>query len=186
VEGAAMGSLYLGTSGYTYKDWREIFYPKGLAQRNWLTFYAQRYNTVEINATFYRDFPQTVFQRWHMVTPPNFRFTLKGPRWITHEKHLSEIDDDLQTFVEHAHGLQEKLAVMLWQFPPSARVDDLYQPLAQFLPKLPGAVRQVFEFRHTSWFNETTYSLLNQHNAGFVINDSSRWPAREMQTGDFM
>ncbi|HLU09409.1 MAG TPA: DUF72 domain-containing protein [Oceanobacillus sp.] len=180
-----MGDLYIGTSGYVYKDWRGIFYPKGVAQKNWLPFYAQHYDTVEINATFYRHFPRSVFERWHEITPAEFRFTLKGPRRITHEKKLNEIDDDLQQFVESAAGLQEKLSLMLWQFPASTHADGMTERLEQFLALLPKGIRQVIELRHTSWFNDDIYALLNRHHAGFVINDSSRFPAREVVTGDF-
>ncbi|MBI5670687.1 MAG: DUF72 domain-containing protein [Chloroflexi bacterium] len=181
-----MGELYLGTSGYTYKDWRGIFYPKGLAQKDWLPFYARHYNTVEINATFYRAFPRSVYDRWREITPAAFRFTLKGPRRITHEKQLTDIEADLRQFVDSAAGLQDKLAVMLWQFPPQARAADLWERLTQFLPLLPTSIRQVLEFRHTSWFNDNLYALLNEHRAGFVINDSSRFPAREVITGNIM
>jgi uncharacterized protein YecE (DUF72 family) len=181
-----MGDLFIGTSGYTYKDWRGIFYPKGVPQKEWLAFYAQHYNTVEINATFYRPFPQKVYERWRESTPPEFRFTLKGPRTITHQKKLRHMADDLQSFVENSSSLGEKLDAMLWQFPPSAKAGDLYDELNTFLSQLPTAVRQVFEFRHTSWFNDGIYRLLNQYHAGFVINDSSRFPAKEVTTGDLM
>ena len=181
-----MGNLYIGTSGYTYKDWRGIFYPKGVAQKNWLSFYAERYNTVEINATFYRPFPKSVYERWRQITPESFRFTLKGPRRITHEKKLVEIDDDLRGFLESASGLQEKLALMLWQFPGSAHADEMLERLTAFLPLLPTTIGQVFELRHASWFDDEVYALLNRHHASFVINDSSRFPAREVITGDLM
>jgi uncharacterized protein YecE (DUF72 family) len=181
-----MGNLYIGTSGYTYKDWRGIFYPKDVPQKAWLSYYAERYNTVEINATFYRSFPQSVFDRWYTSTPAAFRFTLKGPKLITHEKKLHDIEGELQQFVQSAAGLKDKLAVMLWQFPPGARAEKLCEPLKAFLPLLPKNTQQVFEFRHTSWFTDETYDLLNQYHAGFVINDSNRWPAREVVTGGCM
>ena len=181
-----MGKLYIGTSGFTYKDWRGIFYPKGVAQKNWLTFFAEHFNTVEINATFYRSFPRSVFESWYERTPAAFRFTLKGPRRITHEKQLETVEDDLKQFVENAAGLREKLSVMLWQFRPGAKADEYKERFAHFLTLLPRDIRQVVEFRHSSWFNDEIYALLNRHHVGFVINDSSRWPAREVVTGDFM
>lgn len=181
-----MGTLYVGTSGYTYKDWRGIFYPKGVPQREWLSFYAQHFDTVEINATFYRPFPRSVYEQWHTRTPDHFRFTLKGPRLITHEKKLHAVEDDLRQFVEHAAGLGDKLALMLWQFAPQTKADGQLERLKAFLPLLPQRVKQVFEFRHTSWFNNEVYDLLNQYDAGFVINDSSRFPAREVITGSLM
>ena len=184
--GTVVGELYIGTSGYTYKDWRGIFYPKGTPQKAWLSFYAQHYNTVEINATFYRSFPKSVFERWFESTPDAFRFTLKGPRQITHYSQLHDIGNDLKEFIKSAAGLKDKLSVMLWQFPAKAKASTLLERLTGFLPLLPTHVRQVFEFRHTSWFNEAIYDLLNEYNAGWVINDSSRFPAREVIAGDFM
>ena len=81
-----MNKYWIGTSGFSYSDWKEIFYPKGLSQKKWLHYYAQHYNTVEINATFYRYFAHTIFARWRDETPDEFRFTLKGPRDITQLK----------------------------------------------------------------------------------------------------
>ncbi len=181
-----MGRLLIGTSGYTYKDWRGIFYPKGVPQSKWLSFYAQHYNTVEINATFYRPFPRHVYEKWYASTPEDFCFTLKGPKLITHQKRLHDVEEDLDSFVQAAQGLKEKLGVMLWQFSPGTQADDLRDLLKAFLPRLPDSVQQVFEFRHKSWFTEETYDLLNHYKAGFVINDSSRWPAQEAVTGGFM
>jgi uncharacterized protein YecE (DUF72 family) len=181
-----MGELYIGTSGFTYQDWRGIFYPKGVAQKNWLSFYAQRYNTVEINATFYRPFPKSVYEKWRTNTPDDFCFILKGPQLITHEKKLHDVAENLKSFLEAARGLDGKLAVILWQFSSSITANTLREPFEQFLSLLPTDVRQVFEFRDTSWFNDEIYDLLNKYHAGFVINDSNRFPAREVITGDFM
>lgn len=181
------GKLLIGTSGYTYKDWRGIFYPKGVAQRDWLAFFAQHYNTVEINATFYRPFPESVYARWREVTPEGFCFTLKGPRPITHEKRLVGVETDLQAFITASKPLGDKRSAFLWQLPPSfSHTDATRDALANFLSRLPRDIRQAIEFRHKTWFRDDIYALLNEHNAGFVINDSSRWPATEVITGDFM
>lgn len=180
-----MGHLLLGTSGYSYQDWKEIFYPKGLASAKWLAFYAEHYNTVEINATFYRFFARKVFARWHDETPDDFRFTLKGPRDITHTNRLHEVDADLTRFIDSFRDLRPKLSALLWQMPPSFKDDaESRSRLADFLQKLPKDTRQVIEFRHKSWFNDEVYALLNTHRASFVINDSNRWPAAEVVTGD--
>ncbi|MEO8391974.1 MAG: DUF72 domain-containing protein [Chloroflexota bacterium] len=177
-----MTHLYIGTSGYTYKDWRDIFYPKGVAQKNWLTFYAQHYNAVEINATFYRPFPEHVFTHWHDSTPEEFRFVLKAPKLITHEKALVDIEQDLEQFVSSIGALKEKLAAVLWQFPASARKEVLQVPFQQLLTLLPGNIKHVFEFRSSSWFNEEIYALLNRFDAGFVINDSPHFPSQHVNT----
>ena len=182
-----MGTLYIGTSGFVYKDWRDIFYPKGVAQKNWLAFYAQHFNTVEINATFYGHFKRTVYERWRESTPDDFVFTLKGPKPITHVQRLEDVAELLSGFTENAEGLGDKLSAMLWQLPPSFKDDapEAVERLDAFLALLPKHVRQVVEFRHASWFKDSTYALLNRHGVGFCINDSSRWAAREVDTGGF-
>jgi uncharacterized protein YecE (DUF72 family) len=182
-----MRNYFIGTSGYNYKDWKEIFYPKGLSQKKWLAYYAQTYNTVEINATFYRYFAPTVFARWRDETPDDFRFTIKGPREISHIKRLNDIDDELARFLDSIQPLQSKLALLLWQFPPSFKydADDVKENFTRFIKRLPQTIKHVVEFRHQSWFNAELYALLNTHNVGFVMNDSSRFQAAEMVTGDF-
>lgn len=181
-----MAQLYIGTSGYTYKDWRGIFYPKGVAQKNWLTFYAQHYNAAEINATFYRPFPEHVFAHWHDSTPEEFRFVLKAPKLITHEKALVDIEQDLEQFVSSIKSLEEKLAAVLWQFPASARREALQVPFQHLLRLLPKRIKHVFEFRNASWLSESTYALLNQFDAGFVINDSPHFLSQHMTTDHLM
>lgn len=181
-----MGGLYIGTSGYTYAAWRGVFYPKGVAQRTWLSFYAQHFNAVEINATFYRPFPQSVFARWQEMTPPDFHFVLKAPRIITHEKKLHDIENELNSFLSSIEGLGEKLALILWQFPAGQRADDLKERFSEFVSTLPRSPRHVFEFRHASWFTEDLYAHLEQQNAGFVINDSPHMKSQEVNTAGLM
>src|ERR1041385_2426709 len=110
-----MPNLYIGTSGYSYKSWRGQFYPQDIPQKEWLAFYAHAYNAVEVNATFYRLFPKSVFTHWREITPLEFRFVLKGPKVITHEKLLIDVEDELKQFVTGSAALQTKLAAMLWQ-----------------------------------------------------------------------
>lgn len=181
-----MAKLYIGTSGYTYKNWRGQFYPLGVPQKAWLTFYAQHYNAVEINATFYRPFPEHVFAHWYAITPAEFRFVLKAPKTITHEKGLYDVADELQEFISSARGLKEKLAALLWQFPASIHADTLRTQFSKFLRMLPQDIKHVFEFRHESWFTEEIYALLNQFQAGFVINDTPHFPNREVITGQLV
>ena len=182
-----MGTLLIGTSGFNYNDWKELFYPKRLPQKKWLAYYAQHYDTVEINATFYRYFARTVFARWRDETSPTFQFTLKGPKEITHVKRLQCIDNDLSRFIDSIQDLKPKLSSLLWQFPYSFKYDnETKENLDAFLQKLAPDIRQAIEFRHKSWFNEDIYALLNRYNAGCVINDSSRFPAVEIVTGNFV
>lgn len=182
-----MAHLYIGTSGYVYKDWRDLFYPKGVAQKNWLRFYADHFNTVEINATFYGHFKRHVFERWRDSTPDGFVFTLKGPKPITHVNRLEDVGGLLAGFLENATALGDKLSALLWQLPPSFKreTDADLERLAGFLVQLPRDIRQVVEFRHASWFTDDVTALLDRAAVGFCINDSSRWPAREFDTGGF-
>ncbi len=181
-----MPNLYIGTSGYSYQSWRGKFYPQGTAQKDWLAFYAQQYNAVEVNATFYRPFSKSVITRWGSVTPDTFRFVLKAPKVITHEKRLENVAEELNQFVASTSALGDKLAAMLWQFPAGVHADEHLERFAAFLPALPTDMKQVFEFRHASWFTEATYDLLNQYNAGFVINDSPHFVSREVLTDHLM
>lgn len=181
-----MPNLYIGTSGYAYSAWREQFYPSGLPQKEWLPFYAQHYNAVEINATFYRPFAKSVFAHWREMTPSEFYFIIKAPKVITHEKRLENVDSELQQFVTNSSALADKLAAILWQFPSSARADQLRERWAQFLTTLPKGIKHVFEFRHRSWLDNAVFTLLNQQNAGFVINDSPRFPTRDVVTDHVM
>ncbi|MBC7812425.1 MAG: DUF72 domain-containing protein [Burkholderiales bacterium] len=182
-----MGKLHIGTSGFNYKDWREIFYPKGTPQKAWLAYFAQHFNTVEINATFYGHFKPHVFANWRDSTPDDFCFALKGPKIITHTKRLQEVDEDLRYFLEGTTELTDKLGVILWQMPPSYKYDEAtIGELEAFLAKLPTDTRQALEVRHKSWFNDEFYALLNRFGVGFVVNDSSRWAQAEAVTGGFM
>ncbi len=181
-----MPNLYIGTSGYSYQSWRGRFYPQGTAQKDWLAFYSRHYNAVEVNATFYRPFAKSVFTHWSDVTPVNFRFVLKGPKVITHEKRLENVGEELSQFVTSTAALENKLAAMLWQFPSSIHADEHLERFAAFLPTLPTGIKQVFEFRHVSWFTQTVYDLLNQHDFGFVINDSPHFPSSEVVTDHVM
>jgi uncharacterized protein YecE (DUF72 family) len=181
-----MPHLYLGTSGFTYRDWRGAFYPKGVKREEYLAFYSKHYNAVEVNSTFYRPFPEHIYERWRDQTPPEFRFVLKAPRTITHDKGLIDVAADIREFVGSAAPLGEKLAAVLWQLPPSARAGDLRIPFARFVLDLPPSVKHIVEFRHASWFNDDMYDVLNEFNIGLVINDSPRFPQRDVVTGGLM
>ncbi len=181
-----MSNLYIGTSGYSYQLWRGKFYPQGTAQKDWLAFYARHYNAVEVNATFYRPFSKNVFTHWSDVTSDTFRFVLKGPKVITHEQRLENVGEELNQFVTSTAALGDKLSAMLWQFPAGAHADELLERFAAFLPTLPTGIKQVFEFRHISWFTEAVYDLINQFDAAFVINDSPHFPSREVVTDHVM
>jgi uncharacterized protein YecE (DUF72 family) len=182
-----MGTVFIGTSGYVYRDWKGIFYPEKLAQRQWLHYYSEHFKTVEINATFYGSFKPETYRKWGEQVGEDFSFTIKGTRYVTHVNRLKYPEELLTRFFEQASGLGDCLSCILWQFPGSFHfTEETIARLETFLKLLPQHYRQAIEFRHASWFTETVFTLLDRYRAGFVINDSPAFPAREKITGDFV
>lgn len=165
-----MHRFFLGTSGYTYKDWKKKFYPEGLPQKEWLLYYAKHFNSVEINGSFYTAIKRSTYEKWYEQTPDTFTFALKGHRFITQMKKLKDIDDAVERFFDAAEGLQEKLGVALWQFPASFKLTDrqydaYLMRLEHFLSLLPSGIRQACEFRDTSWFGKDVLALMEKYHA---------------------
>ena len=168
--------VHVGCSGWAYPHWRERFYPKGLPQRRWLAYYAERFDTVEINNTFYRlPKPRRPSRAGSSRALPASSSPVKASRYLTHVKRLKTLDPYLERFFEPLEALtrSEKLGPLLWQFPANFhRNDERLSGALQALP--PG--RHAFEFRHESWFTDEVYALLREHGAALVIGDeSSRW-----------
>ncbi len=162
----------IGCSGFLYDSWRGSFYPEELPQKKWLSFYVKKFNTVELNVTFYRLLKKEAFERWHQETPPQFSFTLKGSRFITHIKKLKDVELPLSTFFHTTSPLLEKLEVVLWQLPPNFVVNlkslgDFIEAIKQY------RVRHVFEFRHKSWINRKVFKMLSESNIAICMAD---WP----------
>ncbi len=170
-----MGEVRIGCSGWNYKHWRERVYPKGLAPRLWLHHYATLFHTVEINNTFYRLPLRTSVERWVADSPPDFLFSVKMSRYLTHIKRLAEVRDGLRLFYERLEPLvrSPKLGPVLWQFPASFQRND--ERLSATLEQLPPG-RHCFEFRHPSWFALEVVELLRSHGAALVIGDDLRRP----------
>ena len=170
--------VHIGCSGWVYKDWRGIFYADGLPQRLWFQRYAEEFDTVEINASFYRVPLETTFDGWRAKAPPGFRYAVKVNRFITHLKKLVDCPDEVDRFIILARKLGDTLGPLLYQLPPSLHQD--LPRLEGFLARLPGDLEQVVEFRHKSWYDEPTLELLDRHGVGFVCHDlkgliSPRW-----------
>lgn len=166
-----MASVRIGCSGFNYPDWKESFYPKGLPQRKWFEHYCSIFNTVELNVTFYRLPKESTYEKWHDETPARFVFTLKGSRYITHIKRLSDPEDALERFFNGALRLKRKLRMVLWQLPPSSQADPVR--LKRFLQLLRRySVRNTFEFRHESWITEEIIDLCRKYKAGLCMADS--------------
>jgi uncharacterized protein YecE (DUF72 family) len=181
-----MSKLFIGTSGWNYPHWADgVFYPEGLTQRKWLEYYANFFNCVELNVTFYRSVKRKVFENWNKRTPKDFFFVAKGPRFITHIKKLKIEKVSLDLFMDSCTGLKKKLAAILWQLPPSYKKD--LKRLGAFLKSLKKTkIRQVFEFRNESWFDKQVYALLKEYNACLCIAHSGRFPCVKEITADFI
>jgi uncharacterized protein YecE (DUF72 family) len=167
-----MSEIRIGCSGWNYAHWRNgVFYPPRLASRNWLRFYVQHYDTVEINMTFYRLPKVEIVRRWVEETPKDFVFSVKVSRYITHIKKLLDVQEHLPLLYDRIEPLLDspKLGPLLWQLPPTFRCD--LDRLAGALEHLHDGLRHAFEFRHPSWFREETYTLLREHNVALVIGD---------------
>lgn len=173
-----MKPVHVGCSGWNYDSWRGELYPHGCSPRHWLERYAERFDTVEVNATFYRLIRREAVAHWVQQTPAEFLFAVKASRYLTHVKRLSDVKEGIARFYERIEPLIEakRLGVVLWQLPESFRRDE--QRLAHALSELPSG-RHAFEFRHASWFAPQVYALLRQHDAGLVIADH---PERPFQT----
>ena len=173
----------IGTSGWTYDDWADRFYPRGVRGSDRLQYYCGRFNAVEVNATFYRLPTEAMITAWNERMPPGFHLVLKGPRTITHHRRLKAARKDLATFFTRALRL-ERLEVILWQLPPSLRSDaDL---LSRFLDLLPKPPRHAVEFRHESWWNQRTAEILSEHGVAWVSLSHPALPADVRPTTDFL
>lgn len=165
-----MGRLHIGTSGFVYRDWRGLLYPERLPAARWLPRYAERFSTVELNATFYRLPSIEAVERWRATTPKGFVFAAKGSRYLTHMKRLTDVAQGLGRYFERIAPLREKLAVVLWQLPPQMNRPDP-ERLDAFLRAAPGQVRHAFEFRDAAWYVDEVCAVLDAHRAAFVEHD---------------
>ena len=167
--------IRIGCSGWSYAHWKDRFYPSRLPERRWLEYYAQRFDTVEVNATFYRLPKRSTVARWAEITPEDFCFAVKGSRYLTHVRRLRDLRDGVARLVEVLEPLcaSSKLGPTLWQLPPTFRRDD--ELLASALRALPPG-RHAFEFRDPSWFADDVYSLLRDHAVALVIGDRASRP----------
>ena len=158
-----------GTSGFSYKEWQGSFYPDKLPAARMLEFYAEHLPTVELNNTFYRMPAEALIVGWERKSPESFRFVLKAPRSMTHIRKLADCEEPLARFVQVAARLGPKLGPLLFQLPPTYQRNT--DQLGSFLGALPGGVRAAFEFRHPSWYDEATFTVLRRHNAALCAAD---------------
>lgn len=180
-----MDDWYLGTIGYSYKDWMGSFYPKGTIQRGYLLYYSKIFNSVELDTTFHAIPRSTSVQSWAVNTPSNFKFSLKTPRRITHELGLQNANSLMDEFLETLLPLGEKLGPILIQLPPRFTQDQM-SVLTMFLESLPKTYRFAVEFRHPSWYNNKTLDLLSSHQVCWVAIDYPKLPTGIFLTTTFI
>lgn len=170
--------LFVGTSGFSYKEWKGPFYPADLAADRMLAWYAERLPAVEINNTFYRLPTARLLAGWAAEVPEGFRFSIKAARRITHLKRLRGAEEETGHLADVLTELGDRLGVVLFQLPPNLKADD--ERLAAFLATLPPRLPVAFEFRHPSWSEEPTRERLRGHGAALVLSDTDDDPV----TGD--
>lgn len=175
--------VHIGCSGYNYREWKGLFYPEDLPQSKWLDFYCQQYNTVEINASFYKMPTIKSLTTWYKKTPDNFLFSLKANREITHYKKFVQTQNLVTEFYNIALvGLKNKIACILFQFPPSFS----YTPevLDRIISQLDPSFKNVLEFRNATWWNEDVYATLKAHKLIFCTTSYPGLPEEFIQTAE--
>jgi uncharacterized protein YecE (DUF72 family) len=177
--------ILVGTSGYNYPEWKGSFYPSDLPASKMLPYYAGKFPTVEINYTFYRMPTPKLIAGWRAQVPERFRFTLKAPKRITHDKRLraAEVESALQGFLTAASELGPQLAALLFQLPPNFKKD--LPLLNEFLALLPPKTTAAFEFRNGSWLDDDTFAALRTRNIALCFADSETRETPLVQTADY-
>ncbi len=170
--------LHVGTSGYSYKEWKGNFYPEDLPAKEMLSYYSRRLPAVEINNTFYRLPQPGMIENWKTQVPARFRFSIKATQRITHIKRLNNVADETKYLLETAALLEKRLGVVLFQLPPNMKKDA--ERLRAFLDLLPAEVPAAFEFRHETWFDDEVFDLLRANDCALVVSDTDEKPLTEI------
>ena len=179
------GRFYAGTSGWDYPHWKQVLFT-GVPRGSWLRHYATRFPAVEVNATFYHLLPRATFEGWREQTPASFRFCTKGNRFLTHNKRLKDAAASVSLERERASGLQDKLAVVLWQVPRSLKKDlGRLREFAFALGAWPEA-RHALEFRDRQWFAPDVAGCLAEHRLAVCQSDAADWPLWDEVTTDLV
>jgi uncharacterized protein YecE (DUF72 family) len=176
--------LHVGTSGYSYKEWKGSFYPEKLPAKEMLSYYASKLSAVELNNTFYRMPQPAMVESWKAQVPDDFRFSVKASQRITHFKRLQDVEADTKYLLETVGALKEKLGVVLYQLPPNMKKD--LERLRSFVQTLPAEVRGAFEFRHPTWFDDEVLEVLKNQNLALCISDTDDLPVTHIdRTADW-
>lgn len=175
--------IFIGTSGYNYPEWKGRFYPESWPAAKMLPYYAERFSTVEINYTFYRMPTPKLVAGWAAQVPPEFRFTLKAPKRITHDRKLRDVADPLRAFCDAAAELGPRLGALLFQLGPTFKKD--LAVFDDFLGLLPPRVCAAFEFRHDSWLDDEVLARLRARNLALCVADSEKRTTPVVATADY-
>lgn len=181
---AKQGEIHIGTSGWHYKHWVGTFYPKGTKGVDQLAYFIKKFNTVELNNSFYRLPDAETFQNWRKAVPSTFVFAVKASRYITHVKKLKIDQSAIDQFFTHADHLKEKLGPILFQLPPRWKINK--ERLADFLAYLPKRYRFTFEFRDQTWYDKDIYALLEKYKVAFCIYELAGHLSPIITTADFV
>jgi uncharacterized protein YecE (DUF72 family) len=172
--------IHVGTSGFSYKEWKGSFYPEKIKPADMLRFYGERFGTVEINNTFYRMPTAATLAPWSEQVGEAFRFVLKAPQRITHQKRLAGVEEDVSYFFATAAALGERLGPVLFQLPPYLKKD--VDRLDALLRLVPAGRRAALEFRHASWFADDVYDSLRRHGAALCLADTDDEPVEALRS----
>jgi uncharacterized protein YecE (DUF72 family) len=175
--------LSVGTSGFSYAQWKGNFYPDKLPAKEMLAYYATQLSAVEINNTFYQAPKESILSSWAAQVPESFRFSLKASRRITHFKRLKEAGEESHYFLNAASTLGHRLGVVLFQLPPNLRKD--LERLRIFVDGLPAGTRAAFEFRHESWLEEPVFEILRAKNCALCVADTDETEGHIVSTADW-
>ena len=169
------GKWRIGTSGWSYKHWKEIFYPSEVPVSQWLRYYGDHFSTVEVNATFYRLPKPETFRNWYQKTPDDFLWAVKASKYITHTSRLKDAEEPLERLYQAIAPLREKMGPILFQLPPSLSFDrDLF---LSFCENLKPSFRHTLEIRHSSWIDPSVFEILKSYKIAFCISDTAgRYP----------
>ena len=181
-----LNELRVGCSGWSYKDWLGVFYPKELAGKDYLKFYSEVFNSVEVDSSFYRTPNASMVNQWRNNTPSGFLFSPKLPKKITHEKKLKDSDSTLLYFYSVISKLKEKLGPIAIQLPPSIKLNSHLEVMKEFISKLSPEFRHAVEFRHKSWFTPEVYALLKRSNIAMVWSLNQYLETPPEVTADFV
>lgn len=182
---AVAANIHVGTSGWGYPSWKPDFYPKEVKTKDFLRYYATKFNAVEVNYTFRRMVSEKSVCGWMDETPTDFVYAIKAHQTITHIRRLKNADEAVKRFIESLRTLDSagRLGPVLFQLPPNLKCD--IPLLRDFLATLPPKLRSTFEFRHSSWFDEQVYAALSERNAALCIAENEELVTPDVHTADF-